>query len=392
MTNAPLFIFLEATDFQGYPAGGQSTFAERMVRAFPGEIALAGIRCDSGPVGKWTTTTIAGIEYPFFAVRHETRNSAKPLVPTRIRNLIDYRRALPKILASGTRNLFVQAPEIILALSRLDNLSVCYRYPGVQPPLDRSRYRAPASVGRAFESLVARILKNADVLLATADKSEIDSYGSRQSRYISRERLTWFPTRYDEKLFYPRNKRQAREKLGLDIDRPIFVSTGRINRRKGWDLLLDAFAIVVNHFPTSQLIFVGDGEDRQPLESKAGQLMQRGNVVVTGHMPQEQVAIYDAASDVFVNASHFEGWPNSIVEALASGRAVVSTDVSGARQMINDGVNGRLVTSRSPTALAQALIDAFNMGDVSEMATSAVSKYGISTLRSELADLWPSIR
>ena len=135
------------------------------------------------------------------------------------------------------------------------------------------------------------------------------------------------------------------------------VSVGRLEAQKNQKLLIDAFELIASDFPEYQLTIYGEGSLRKELEDyvKAKGLQER--VFLLGNQTNIQEHIKDAS--LFVLSSDYEGIPNVLIEAMAIGLPCVSTDCSpgGARELIEDGVNG-LIT---PCGDANKLSDAMRM-------------------------------
>lgn len=137
---------------------------------------------------------------------------------------------------------------------------------------------------------------------------------------------------------------------------PIVLSVGRLVHQKGFDILLDAFAKVAEQHPAWRLVMLGEGPDRPALEARVRRLGLTGRVDMPGVVRDPENWMAEAG--VVVQASRYEGFPNVVLEAMAMGAAVVSTDCrSGPADLIRDGVNGLLVPVNDVSALAQALND-----------------------------------
>ncbi len=130
------------------------------------------------------------------------------------------------------------------------------------------------------------------------------------------------------------------------------VGVGRLSREKGFDLLIEAFARADR--ADWQLVIVGDGPERASLEALAGKLGIQDRTRFAGAV-KDPFQILGAAK-VFVLPSRYEGFPNALLEAMASGCCVVSFDCdSGPSDLINQGINGVLVEPGSASALARSL-------------------------------------
>ena len=139
---------------------------------------------------------------------------------------------------------------------------------------------------------------------------------------------------------------------------PVFLGVGRLTRQKDFSTLIRAFAQVRPERP-SRLLILGDGEDRALLTALAKELEIAGDVALPGF--RENAAGFMASSAVFVLSSGWEGLPTVLIEALATGARVVSTDCpSGPREILQDGRLGALVPVGDVSALAHAMIQALD--------------------------------
>lgn len=132
------------------------------------------------------------------------------------------------------------------------------------------------------------------------------------------------------------------------------LGVGRLSREKGFDLLVEAFARVASDLPDWSLRLVGDGVCRNELARQAERMMIAERVEFAGTV-DEPAAEY-AAADLFVLPSRYEGFPNSLLEAMGSGLPVIASDCdSGPREIIRDGLDGILVPAENIDALAAAI-------------------------------------
>lgn len=144
----------------------------------------------------------------------------------------------------------------------------------------------------------------------------------------------------------------ARSRLGLPSG-PLVVCVGRLTEQKGHRLLLDAWPGVLAVVPAARLAVVGDGPERAALEARAAGLGVAGSVLLAG--ARDDVADWYAAADVVAFASlHGEAMALTPLEAQASARSVVATDVAGVRDSLGPG-SGEVVPPRDLAALAGAL-------------------------------------
>ena len=152
------------------------------------------------------------------------------------------------------------------------------------------------------------------------------------------------PNGVDVDALSPRPAEAARDRLGLP-HRPTVVCVGRLAEQKGQDLLLTAWAQVLDAVPEAQLVLVGDGPERAALEAAAP-----AGVRFAG--AQDPTDFY-AAADVVALPSRWEGGPLVPLEAMAMGRPVVAFDVQGVRAAL--GGTGAVLDPGDVRGLAAAL-------------------------------------
>ncbi len=147
---------------------------------------------------------------------------------------------------------------------------------------------------------------------------------------------------------------RVREELGIPQEAPVITTIGRLNAQKGHATLIAAAARVVAETPEVRFLIAGDGDLLDALRAQAAALGLSGAVVFAGH--RTDVPALLAATDVFCISSNYEGTPLVLFEAMAAGKAIVSTAVDGCREVLTEGRNGLLVPPADPSALAQALV------------------------------------
>ena len=144
--------------------------------------------------------------------------------------------------------------------------------------------------------------------------------------------------------------------------RELIVAVGRLTHQKGFDLLLRAFARIAPQFADWRLAVVGEGEERQALIRLRGELLLDDRVEFVGQTAD--VVTWMAQAGLVVQPSRFEGFPNVVLESMALGAAVISADCpSGPADLIEDGVNGRLVPVEDVKRLADVMAELISRPD-----------------------------
>jgi glycosyltransferase involved in cell wall biosynthesis len=174
------------------------------------------------------------------------------------------------------------------------------------------------------------------------------------------ERIETLPYGVDVNRFAPNPaaRESVRARLGIGAA-PLVVSAGRLVRKKGFDVLIEAARLLRERIPEVRVAIAGDGDLRDELAARA---VTAGNAVhLVGNLSQDDTAQLVAAADVVAvpsvhdEAGNVDGLPNFALEALASGTPVVASNVGGLPDAITDGVTGRLVPERNAAALAEAI-------------------------------------
>ena len=134
----------------------------------------------------------------------------------------------------------------------------------------------------------------------------------------------------------------------------MLLAVGRLDAQKGFDLLIATFQRLVEDFPDWMLVILGEGPDRAALEQQVQSVGLTDRIRLPGRAGN--VGRWYAAADLYVMSSRFEGFPNTLVEAMAHGLPVVSFDCdTGSRDIVRHGVDGLLVPAGDTDALEGAL-------------------------------------
>lgn len=133
------------------------------------------------------------------------------------------------------------------------------------------------------------------------------------------------------------------------------MTAGRLHEQKNQILLINAFKLIADEFPSIELRIYGDGKLKEELENCIDRLNLNGRVWI--YPSRKDIFRIMAISKLFVLSSDYEGMPNALMEAMSLGTPCVSTDCrpGGARTLIDDGVNGFIVPTNDSKALAEKI-------------------------------------
>lgn len=192
----------------------------------------------------------------------------------------------------------------------------------------------------------------------------------------------------------PAERQQLRSEICGDSSRLIILSVGRLTMAKGFEDLIAAFALVHEKNETAALVIAGGGDLQDELQAQVERLGLAGYIYLLGR--RNDVPRLLSAADVYVNSSHWEGTPVSVLEAMASGLAVVATSVGESPYLLDGGQAGLLVSPRQPGELAAALSSLLASPEKRQaLGQTALARirqhYSRETWRRSLLDLYAQI-
>jgi len=153
----------------------------------------------------------------------------------------------------------------------------------------------------------------------------------------------------------------VRRDLGIAADAPVVLAIGRLHLQKRFDLLLHAFAKVREALPRARLLVAGQGRLLPELDALRRRLGLDASAALLGF--RRDVPRLLSAADCLAMSSDFEGLPMVALEAAATGRPVVATEVGSIAALVEDGRTGHLVPKGDVAALAARLVEVLGAPD-----------------------------
>jgi glycosyltransferase involved in cell wall biosynthesis len=190
----------------------------------------------------------------------------------------------------------------------------------------------------------------ASAFVCRALKERLDEIGGTERR----ERV--LRNGVDLQLFQRKDPHASRARLGLSAGRWI-VSVGHLVPRKGHEVAIESLTLLPED---TKLAIVGEGGEQVNLERLTHRLGLSQRVVLAGAKPQSELPFWYSAAEALVLCSTREGWPNVLLEAMACGTPVVAAAVWGIPEVVTVPVVGRLISERTPRALARAVLEVIN--------------------------------
>lgn len=387
-------IFIELCNYIDYPLGGHLSFAKHLTATMQGDLYLAGISTNiHEPIGEWYTKQIQGFNYPMYNVAYIERKSfKKPLIPTRIRDYFYLKRCISKLKLNTFELIIVQTPEVLFTIPQSVLHKVCLIMPGVENPLSISRYKIARNFCGIYDYFFFNRAAKVPYILAAADKEAIQQFINRSKGKIDKNRTFQFPTRYDSAIFHHKESKDLREKYNIDLKETIVVTTGRLNWFKGWKFMIDSFMLFKQHEPNAHLYFIGDGEDREKIETYISEQKCSSFISLLGKQNLNIVSDYLNMANLFIMGSYKEGWSTSLVEAVASAVPCVVTLFSSAKDMIEEGYNGFVLEDRNEKLFATKMKEALSINQEKiKNKAQWCEQYSVQNMRKQLQTIIKNI-
>jgi glycosyltransferase involved in cell wall biosynthesis len=206
---------------------------------------------------------------------------------------------------------------------------------------------------RVFEE---KMLERSNKIIAVSDftRRELLQYYK-----VKEDKIRVIHNGVDVDKFKPAtDKLKAKAEVGFNPEDKAILSVGRLYARKGLFTLIESIALVTGKFKNAKFIIAGKGlsNEMKKLVSYATKLGVKDNIVFTGYFPDKKLPRLYQAADVFAFSTFYENLPFAVLEALSTGLPVVTTNVGGIPEMIEDGRNGFLVQPFNSRELADRIL------------------------------------
>jgi glycosyltransferase involved in cell wall biosynthesis len=205
---------------------------------------------------------------------------------------------------------------------------------------------------------------------------------------VPRHKIRYIPNGVDTERFKPNLEDRLKFRKELGVEGFVWLAVGRFDPPKDYPSMLQAFARVVHKHSNTILLIAGDGPLRKTMENLARELGIEKRTKFLGI--RRDIPQLMNAADAYVMSSSWEGMPNVLLEASATGLPIVATDVGGNREIVLDGVTGFLVPPRNPEALARAMLRIMDLSDEErkEMGKRARKHIEVKFNLDRVVDLW----
>lgn len=359
MTNS--LVMIHPFDPWGSKVGGIETAIRSLIKYAPPDFSLSliGVTENSAlrSLRQWTTRDFEGVNlsfYPLFEV--ETPNQ-RTRIPLFLRFALALRSSglnFPDAVAFYHRI----EPICVSRIQARSNLLYLHSDPrewiGAHSEV-RWKY-----IPWLYRSVEREAVRKSDWVFGVS-RSTVQYL---QERYPERgEQFFFLPSCYRETIFFPSPETEVealRQKLlrqwGLPSGSRLLLFAGRLEAQKNPLLAVEALARLHRQHPAVHLIAAGEGSQAEEMQKHAVQAGVQQQLHFLGSVDPVTLSNVMKVCDLLLMTSRFEGMPITVMEALACGTPVVSTDTGEVRHLIQSGVTGEVVDSHDPDALARSVM------------------------------------
>lgn len=230
------------------------------------------------------------------------------------------------------------------------------------------------------------------LLLNKLKKFDWVVFGSKQTRQVIADQYNIiYP---DSQVIYnpidiPGTRDKSKE-FEVDFEhRPVFLSIGRLNKRKGYHTLMQAHQILLDEGFSHSIVIIGDGEENQNLKNQAKEFKVEDSFLFYG--AKSNPYPYIKASDFYILSSDSESYPLTIGEVLILGKPIISTDVGGISEMMTHNENGLLIEYSAEAmvaAMKKFILDKDFINQITENNRNIDAKFDNSIINKQIEDLF----
>lgn len=288
------------------------------------------------------------------------------------------------------RTLRLVQPDVALAMMSTSNILLALASVGLRDVVSvgSERIHPPRiPLGRLWEFIRSVAYGRLDAVVALTSES---AHWIRQNTRARKVPVVPNPAYWPLPVLEPSKPPPSRL-----VGRHILLAVGRLDRQKGFDLLLQAFTQLAFDFPSWQLVILGEGPERQALEAQVRTSNLSARISLPGRVGN--VGQWYEAADLCVMSSRFEGFPNTLVEAMAHGLPAISFDCeTGPRDIIRHEVDGLLVPMENigslETALRRLMADSDLRARWGSLALDARERFSMARVATMWDQLFEELR
>ncbi len=271
-------------------------------------------------------------------------------------------------------------------ISQLKNTPYVFTYHTMWPLYSHYVLRGKFKIKQILKFLSRVSSNNSDAVVVPTKKisNALISYGVDKPIQV-------IPTGIDLEAFKNVKKGYLRKQYAIGKEQKIILCVGRLAKEKSQDFIIQSFKEVHKRYPDAILCLVGDGPKRDEYEKHVKKFHLTGKVIFTGTIPLSEMPKVYADADLFVFASKTETQGLVVMEALASGVAVIAVDDAVYDDLIKNNSNG-ILTLKNKAAFAAEIIHLLEndtaRNKISKQAKITAQKFSIETTVNQMEKIY----
>jgi len=213
------------------------------------------------------------------------------------------------------------------------------------------------------------------------------------SQYLKKIVLRWGIDEDKIKVIYNAfeapDLKESKDKLRkkLNLSGTVLISAGRLVTWKGFDKLIEIMPEIIKEIPDAKLYIIGSGPELEALELKVKSLKLQDKVILTNQLEHKDTLEYLKAGDVFVLNTGYEGFSHFLLEAMAMEIPIITTNIGGNVELIEDGKNGILAEYNNVEELKKKIIELAKnetlKKELTKKAKQKVAEFGVGKMLEE---------
>lgn len=244
-------------------------------------------------------------------------------------------------------------------------------------------YKKGVIIGNVLKIIYRFVINRVDKVIAVDEKTK-EFYTQKFPKVANKVEV--IPVSVDTTIFKPMDKNLLRKKYNFNKDDKIVMFIGRHNKEKRIELLIDAIELVKKEIPNCKLVLIGNGPEKNSLMSRTEGL---DYIIYLDTIEHSLIPELLNCADIFALCSAFEGMPNVILESLACGVPVVSTDVGDLKKVVVDGQNGFIVRRATVDEVSEYLTKLLNKNKITkEQCIQSVVKYSHEQIGEDIREVY----
>lgn len=358
--------------------GGIETCDKDLVRYAPPdfEIEIVGVSVKKQrlKIGKWHNIIFQDRNIKFFPVLEIEDPNARNLIPLTLRFVLALLRWRHRINFKK-RFIIFHRLEPSYVLRDIKEKKVLFVHGNIRHLESKYCYNKWKKIKSLYYFTEPFFIKQMKKIFVVS-QGGCEYYKKKYSEYSSR--FQFLPTWYNSHIFYRMeniDKKMVLRNYKIPDKKIIILAVGRLVLAKDPILMINSFFFINIRYPNSHLIIVGEGQLKRKIIKQINDLNLTRKVSLLGQKSANEIAQLMNISDLFLLTSAFEGMPRVVLEALACGLPVVTTDVGEVGLVVKDKISGKIVNSRSPENIAKASIDVIQNPSSINSYQSIISEY-----------------